>query len=123
MTEEEFGDNEPCRKFDVVCKMKSFFNNIFSGTLGILTSIKYFVVFVLGAFSIFVSNDFLKRNGTLRRNNPARVIFSILIGVGIGVILSIFIGSLIFWGISVAVLLYLFFAPRIKIPLRLSRGK
>ena len=100
---------------DFFKKIADFFKNLFSGTFNFLKVVKYFIVFVAGLLSIFVSNDVLEDNiRSLRRNKIIRWIFAFIIGLGIGIVLALFIGGFIFWILVWVVLVYLFFASKIK---------
>jgi hypothetical protein len=108
MTKEQADNNSKCLDFDIICKIKEAWQN----TIDLLTYIKYFIIGIATFLTVFLVNDFLPRIRSLRGNSKSMVrwLISIAFGVGIAYLLYRFIGSFLFWAISIAIILY-YFSP------------
>ncbi len=99
-----------CAWYDIPCKLKSLFSGIFS----FFNVLKYLVIFIFGAVSIFISSDILKSVESLEENKVIRWIISSIIGIGIGLLLYTFIYGLVFWIIVVLGIGYMLLGQKIK---------
>ena len=98
----------------IIDRIRLFFSDLISGTFDFLVALKYFIIFIVSSLIIFASNELLERIKALKKNNALRITFAIAIGVGIGYLLFLFIGSLLFWGLSIGGFLFFLFSNQIK---------
>jgi len=110
----------PANKCDAKGWTFSFWNPLPQNTsLCIVSFIKYIVAFFASIIAIFISQDLLEKIRSLKKNKPARWIVSILIGLGIGFMLYLLIGSILFYILLVVLIILLIFKSYLKKILRL----
>lgn len=107
---------EECEWWNVFCKLQKLFSNLFSGTLNFLRAVKIFIIGVISLFTLFVSFDVLEGIRVLKRNKWLRWLFSLGLGLGVGILLFYFLdfSNLFFWITIGALILYIMFASGIK---------
>lgn len=91
-----------------------FFGDLVNGIFGVFFAIKVLIIAIGTLIGTLLLKSALSGMDAIKNNQAAQWIISIIFGILFGVVLSIFVGSFIFWILLIAGILSLIFFNQIK---------